>query len=137
MGSTLPVLSSRDLISPTDSEAVRRLFAAVVGMPMPRSKSGALRRSVLMPGPFWLLARVGPSVEEIHAYWRGDRQTGWPAWFERNQQALLEDPLRDGARLNTVCGALRTMDLDWRGYLPADWRGGADALLDESGIGPS
>src|SRR5205085_844274 len=69
-------------------------FAAVVGH-AGAAQQAALRRSVLMPGPFWLLARAGPSLEEIHAYWRGDSQAGWPAWFQRNQQALLDDPLSD------------------------------------------
>jgi hypothetical protein len=73
---------------------MRRLFAEVLGH-ADAAQQGTARRSVLRPGPFWLLARADPPVEQIHAYWGGAMPVGWPPWFERNQRALIDDPLRD------------------------------------------
>ena len=42
-----------------------------------------------------MLALQDPSMDQILAFWKGEKIQNWPPWFGRSQSAFREDPLYD------------------------------------------
>lgn len=90
-------LRPAQLIQEGDSEAVLRLFSEVLEV-----AEGATRardkRSVVMPGPFWLLARLDPPLSRLEEVLEGSAGAAIPAWFARNFAAIRQDPVHEALR---------------------------------------